>query len=388
MTYDGGVPGTYNCLFDGGNSLDSFRNVTPDFIERIKLNTEMIVDSVKAHLNDPGSSGKKVVLALGELHERGAHITLETNVLDALEKQGIKCGFLYEWPPNNVDMQVFYGMSDQDTDKKAFLDYLHQPEQAKLMAYLSEETQPVRSDNARVSRAVLHAYIRQNYIPLKCSDSPRDWRFYDQNKRNRQELLTTDQGNIDAIAEAFRILNIQGPISAHEPIDSLGHLGMLARNIYMANQVEAMARDYPDLDVIFMQVGRAHVTGCDALDDPSPYEHSLANIFAHRAGFNFVGAPFYISHADRLENMPVPAKQDEHILRHLRFDPDAEVHNVVGSGTADKREAEHIMSAARYLPWVSEVLGHKNPRVLHREQCEHLNSELERIRDEHGFTPA
>lgn len=387
MTYDGGVPGTYNCLFDGGNSLDSFRNVTPDFIERIKLNTEMIVDSVKAHLNDPGSSGKKVVLALGELHERGTHIMLETNVLDSLVRQGIKCSFIYEWPPNNVDMQVKYGMSDEETDKRALLDFIHQPAQKALMTRLSEETQPVRSSNARLGRALLHAYIRQHDIPLLCADSPRDWEFYDQNNRLRQNLLASDPGNIDAIHEAFRILNIQGPISAHEPIDSLGHLGMLARNIYMANQAELMARDYPDLEVIFMQVGRSHVTGCDALQDPSPYPHSLANIFANRAGFNFVGAPFYISQEDRRKNMPPSARQDSHILKGLRFDLDADIHNVVSSNTADKRESEQIEQASRHLPWINGVLRGSNSRALHQEQSERLTRELERIRDEHNFIP-
>lgn len=70
-------------IFDYGDTA------APEVVESLKKNTDIITRGIQdrlAHLKP----GQKIVVCVGELHENGHHVALQTNVIHELTERGVK----------------------------------------------------------------------------------------------------------------------------------------------------------------------------------------------------------------------------------------------------------------------------------------------------------
>lgn len=351
--------------------------------QAIKENTKNVTNTVikrKKH----GSSGPKVMLGMGELHEDGLHVMQQISILDALQKSGLYCATALEWPANNIDLHIEEIFKPETTDKAGLIRMLGAEENTKLRNSLSADTTPIRSANARLSRALLHEFMGNRNIPAFCTDAPRNWDLFIKNQRKFQHLHLEDPKVAEAVKEAMGLLNLSDDPTSVLPIDSLRQLGMLARNIYIINEANRILDEYPEIDVVLIEAGRAHVTGNDTLKpEPSPYEHSMSSLVAKRSEHVFVGAPLYSSHFDREKNTSPQALVDPQILSldYLVKTP----FNTNSSKTSDFNEARHMQALGAYFPFIGETLGGRTPLELYEERKEALKNDLRDLRDNNGF---
>ncbi len=356
----------------------------PEVVESLKKNTDIITQGIVDRLGLL-RRGQKIVVCVGELHENGHHVALQTNVIHELTQRGVKVALALEWPPNNIDLHVDEIFKPETTNKAGVKALLQAPWNASLRDKLSADTTPVRTGNARINRALLHQYLDNHNIPVHCADAPRDWKLYLENNRSRQDLLTSDPKVAEAIEEASEILREFGITPPTEgPIDSLGQMGMLTRNMYMFNRTEEIFEENPDVEVLFIEAGRAHVTGNHALiPERSWYEHSLNAIFAARSQHVFMGAPLYKSEQDKLDNTPVQALNDPHTL-HLEY-TDATGFSSIRDPEADDREVALIQSLAPHFSYISETLEGRTPKEMYEARAEELRLTLRQLRDNNGL---
>lgn len=353
-------------------------------VKSLKKNTDIITQGIHERLARL-KPGQKIVVCVGELHENGHHVALQTNVIHDLTESGVNVALALEWPPNNIDLHSDEIFKPETTDKEGIKAMLAAPWNAALRDKLSADTTPIRTGNARISRALLHQYLDNHDIPTFCTDAPRDWELYLENNRSRQDLLTSDPGVARAIEQASEILRQFGITPQTEgPINSLGQMGMLTRNMYMFNKAEEIFEENPDIQVLFIEAGRAHVTGNHALiPERSWYEHSLNAIFASRSQHIFMGAPLYKSEKDKLDSTPVQALEDPHTL-HLEY-TDATGFSSIVDSDADDREVALIQSLAPHFPYIGETLEGRTPKELYEARSEDLRLTLKDLRDRNGF---
>lgn len=358
---------------------------SPGLVDSIETNVEIITNSIFSHLAQPHPAHQKLIVGFGELHETGSHVIIEAAVVDRLAKAKIPCAFAVEWPPNNIDLHIDDEMSSATTDKARLKDLLALPGYASIRNKLSADTTPIRSSNARLSRTVLHEYLDNHGVPVFCADAPRDWELFLKYDRVEQHLLMTDPKGKYAIQEAAELLHISPGPDGFLPVSSLKQFGMLARNLYIYNEAMDILEKAPHTQVVFLQVGRAHVVGNDSLKpESSPFEHGLSHIFAKKWQPNgFLGAAFYSSAKDRENTIPSLAYADPTFLNLV--DVENVAFNVVSSDTADKRETAHIKSLAPFFPFISETLGDKSPVELREHRKEALLHSLEEVRDTNGL---
>ena len=250
---------------------------------------------------------------------------------------------------------------------------------------LSADTTPIRSANARLSRALLHEFMDDRHIPSFCTDAPRDWDLFIQNQRKFQHLHIDDPKVAEAVNEAFGLLNISNDAAFTSPVDSLRQLGMLARNIYIMNEADRILHENNEIDVVLIEAGRAHVTGNDTLKpEASPYEHSMSSLATKHSGHAFIGAPLYASQDDKMQNTSPQALTDPKIieLSYLEKAP----FNTTSSKTSDLKEAEKIKKLSAYFPFISETLRGRSPKDLYEERRDELKKDLRDLRDNNGFT--
>lgn len=356
----------------------------PEAVQSLRKNTEIITQGIHSRLPQL-QPGQKIVVCVGELHANGHHVALQTNVIHELAQSRVNVALALEWPPNNIDLHADEIFKPETTDKAGIKAMLAAPWNETLRDRLSADTTPIRTGNARISRALLHQYLDNQGIPVFCTDAPRDWKLYIENNRTRQDLLVSDPKVAQAIEEAAGILEEFGIIPQTEgPIDSLGQMGMLTRNMYMFKRTEEIFWNNPDLQVLFIEAGRAHVTGNHALiPERSWYEHSLNAIFTSRSQHIFVAAPLYKSEEDKLDTTPVQALMDPHML-HLEY-TDAKGFSSITDSEADANEASMIESLAPYFSYVGETLQGRTPQELFNARSESLRLTLRNLRDNNGF---
>ena len=353
-------------------------------VQAIEANTKNVANAVLAR-KQHGGPGPKVMLGVGELHGDGLHVMQQISILDALQKGGLYCATALEWPANNIDLHIEEIFKPETTDKAGLIGMLGAEGNRELRNSLSADTTPIRSANARLTRALLHEFMDDRNIPAFCTDAPRDWDLFIQNQRKFQHLHIDDPKVAEAVKEAKGLLNFADDPSSVQPIDSLRQLGMLARNIYIINEADRILREQPEIDVVLIEAGRAHVTGNDTLKpEPSPYEHSMSNLVATRSEHVFVGAPLYSSHVDRANNTSPQALEDPQILvlDYLEKTP----FNTNSSKASDLNEAVQIQALAAYFPFIGETLGGRTPLELYDERKEALKNDLRDLRDNFGFT--
>ena len=367
-----------------GVKLDFTGSPPPEAVVSLRRNTDIITQGIHKRLLGL-QPGQKIVVCLGELHENGHHVALQTSVLHDLTESGVSVALALEWPPNNIDLHSDEIFKPETTDKEGMKALLQAPWNGALRDKLSADTTPIRTGNARISRALLHQYLDNHNIPVFCTDAPRDWALYLQNNRSRQDLLTSDPEVAKAIEAAAEKLREFGYVPQTEgPIDSLGQMGMLTRNMYMFERAEGILHDNPDIQVLFIEAGRAHVTGNHALiPERSWYEHSLNAIFDRRSPHLFIGAPLYKSEKDKLDSTPVQALTDPHTL-HLVY-TDASGFSSITDQTADEREVALIESLAPYFPYIDETLDGQTPKALFDARAEKLRLALRDLRDNNGL---
>ncbi|MBK6896064.1 MAG: hypothetical protein IPH06_05685 [Alphaproteobacteria bacterium] len=361
-------------------------HTTPYLIDSIRLNGELVSQEILTRL-DTARSGQKLVVGFGELHENGAHIVLEHDVVHKMVVNGVSCAFAVEWPPNNIDLHIDDEMKGGTADKAGLQSFLRRPGNERLREKLSADTTPIRSNNARLSRTALHQYLDNHGIPVFCADAPRDWSRYITDDRTAQHLLADDPKAAAAIAEAAYFLHIKPGEIGYPSVNALHQFGMLARNLYMLHEAEDILDRNPDIQILFLQAGRAHITGNHALlPEPSPYEHGLSWLFAEQSGHVFVPVPFYGSGADREANTPPDAMGDlrQIMLGYVENTP----FNVVTSNISDKTEAQQLRELSPYFDYIGETLDGRDARELREERKEALMHTLERIRDENHLVPA
>lgn len=353
-------------------------------VQSLRKNTDIITRGIRERLANL-RPGQKIVVCVGELHENGHHVALQTNVIHELTESGINVALALEWPPNNIDLHSDEIFKPETTDKEGIKAMLAAPWNEALRDRLSADTTPIRTGNARISRALLHQYLDNHDIPTFCTDAPRDWDLYLKNERSRQDLLTSDPKVAKAIEQASEVLREFGLTPQTEgPIDSLGQMGMLTRNMYMFNRTEEIFEDNPEIQVLFIEAGRAHVTGNHALiPERSWYEHSLNAIFSKRSGHIFIGAPLYKSEQDKLDNTPVQALRDPHTL-HLEY-TDATGFSSIRDPEADDREVAMIQRLAPHFSYIDETLEGRTPKELLEARSEDLRLTLKDLRDRNGF---
>lgn len=369
------------CVNVNGAASDAQASVKQK-VQTIESNTNAITNAVLAQRQFGGSN--KIMLGMGELHENGLHVIQQLSVLDALQKNGLNCATALEWPANNIDLHIEEIFKPETTDKAGLIGMLGAEDNTFLRNNLSADTTPIRSANARLSRALLHEFMDDHHIPAFCTDAPRDWDLFIQNQRKFQHLHTDDPKVADAVNEAMGLLNLSDDHTSVPPIDSLRQLGMLARNIYIINEAESILQEHPEIDVVLIEAGRAHVTGNDTLKpEPSPYEHSMSSLAAGRSRHAFIGAPLYSSQEEKTQNTSPQALNDPQILSLDYLEKAA--FNTNSSKNADLKEAEHIQSLSPYLPFIDETLRGRSPADLHAERKEALRNDLRDLRDNNGF---
>lgn len=352
-------------------------------VQAIEENTKNVTNAVMERRQHTGS-GPKVMLGMGELHEDGLHVMQQISILDALQKAGLYCATALEWPANNIDLHIEEIFKLETTDKSALIGMLEAEENSELRNSLSADTTPIRSANARLTRTLLHEFMDNRNIPAFCTDAPRDWDLFIQNQRKSQHLHVDDPKVSEAVKEAMGLLNLPDDPTSVPPIDSLRQLGMLARNIYIINEAERILKEHPEIDVVLIEAGRAHVTGNDTLKpEPSPYEHSMSSLAAKRSEHVFVGAPLYSSQADRAKNTSPQALVDPQILSldYLEKTP----FNTNSTKTSDLYEARQVQALAAYFPFIDKTLSGRTPLELYDDRKEALKNDLRDLRDNNGF---
>lgn len=356
----------------------------PATVVSLKKNTEIVTKGIKDRLSTLPPN-QKIVVCLGELHENGHHVALQTSVIHELKGAGVNVALALEWPPNNIDLHSDEIFKPETTDKEGIKAFLRAPWNAALRDKLSADTTPVRTGNARISRSLLHQYMDIHNVPVFCADAPRDWNLYLENNRTRQDLMISDDGVAKAMEGASQVLREFGIVPQTDgPIDSLGQMGMLTRNMYMFGKSEEIFLNNPELEVLFIEAGRAHVTGNHALiPERSWFEHSLSAIFAARSPHIFMGAPLYKSEQDKLDSTPVQALNDPHTL-HLEY-TDASGFSSIVDSNADDREVALIESLAPYFPYIGDTLEGRTPKELFQSRSEQLRLTLRDLRDNNGL---
>lgn len=347
-------------------------------------NATTITNSVLAQ-RQTALPGQKVILGMGELHENGLHVLQQIAILDSLKKSGLNCATALEWPSNNIDLHIEEIFKAETTDKTGLIEMLEADDNSSLRNRLSADTTPIRSANARLSRALLHEFMDDNLIPAFCTDAPRDWELFIENQRKAQHLLTDDPRVADAVDEAMRILNLPNDHRTVPPVDSLKQLGMLARNIYITNEADRILQEHPEIDVVLIEAGRAHITGNDLLKpESSPYEHGMSNLVSQRSHHSFIGAPLYSSQEDKAKNTPPYALTDQQILDLDYLDKSP--FNTNSSKVSDLKEADNIQSLSPHFPFIDDTLRGRTPTALYEERKATLSSDLRDLRDNNGFT--
>ncbi len=352
-------------------------------VHAIQNNTNTIKTAVLA-AHQSRQSTQRIVLGMGELHGDGLHIIQQIDILKALQESGLYCATALEWPPNNINLHIDEFFKHETTDTLGLKIMLEARENRPLRNRLSADTTPIRTANAKLSRTLLHEFMDKSHIPVFCSDAPRDWDLFIRNERKVQHLLTSDHKVIEAIREARDILDLPHSNGSVAPIVSLKQLGMLVRNIYTKNATEAFLQEHPELDVILVEAGRAHITGNEALmPEPSPYDHNISSLFAHSSNHLFIGAPLYMSEEDKIQNTPVQALQNPQILTldHLGKSP----FNTHSSSISNLQETEHIQNLSPYFSFISDTLCAQSPLELLEVRSETLKTDLLDLRYKNGF---
>lgn len=364
-------------------SVEQSSSLPEQKAQAIQNNTDIITNTILSQ-RQFARQGQKVILGMGELHENGLHVIQQLSIIDTLKKNGLNGAIALEWPANNIDLHIEEIFKPETTDKAGFIDMLDAPKNRSLRNRLSADTTPIRSSNARLTRALLHEYMDDNDIDAFCTDTPRDWDLFIENERKSQHLLTEDPNVAAAVNEAMAMLNMSGDAQSVPPVDSLKQLGMLARNIYITNQAEKILEENPEIDVILIEAGRAHITGNDILKpEPSPYGHSMTSLAATHSEHIFIGAPIYTSQEDKAKNTPPQALADPLILN-LGF-IEKSPFNTNSSKTSDLKEAENLQSLSPYFSFIGDTLRGRAPAALHQERKQALVDELRDLRDDNGF---
>ncbi len=371
---------------NGGNAFSDLDSGIDGMAQAIEENTKNVTNAIMERKQHSGQTSK-VMLGMGELHEEGLHVLQQISILDSLQRRGLYCATALEWPANNIDLHIEEIFKPETTDKAGLISMLGAGENTELRNSLSADTTPIRSANARLSRALLHEFMDNRNIPAFCTDAPRDWDQFIQNQRKFQHLHVDDPKVADAVKDAMRLLNLPDDPTSVPPIDSLRQLGMLARNIYIINEAERILEEHPEIDVVLIEAGRAHVTGNDTLKpEPSPYEHSMSSLVAMRSEHVFVGAPLYSSQEDRAKNISPQALADPRILDldYLEKTP----FNANSSKTSDLNEAKQLQALAAHFPFIGQTLAGRTPLELYNQRKEALKNDLRGLSDNNGFTLA
>ena len=353
-------------------------------VQAIKNNTNAIVNAIFSSRKYTNFN-QKIVLGVGELHENGLHVIQQIDILKELKENGLNCATALEWPSNNIDLHIEEMLTSNKANQNTLKAMMEAKENNSLRNRLSADTEPIRTANARLSRALLHEFMDNHHIPVFCTDAPRDWDLYISAERKAQHLLASDSKVMEAINEAIRILNPQDGNSRLLPMASLNQLGMLARNIYTMNEIETILQEYPEIDVILIEAGRAHITGNDTLKpEPSPYENSLANLFERDSNHFFVGAPLYNSQEDKSQNTPSQASINSQILSLDYLNKSS--FNTRSSNVSDLNEAAHMQSLSPYFPFIDETLCGRSPLELHNQRKETLSNSVRNLRHNNQFS--
>lgn len=352
----------------------------PAIIAKIEKNTQILVDAILERLKN-AQAGQKIIVDFAEIHDNGTHVTLLNNVLDQLVQRGKKCAVALEWPPNNIDIYIDDDNSLTVQEKESLKSLLHEDDFEDLRDKLSCDTTPVRTVNAPLSRSILHEYMDQHDIPVFCSDAARDWARYKLDKKEKQHLLTTDDKTLSAIHEALHTMGLNFSEGNTPSPNALKKLGMLSRNIYTSEDVLDRIEDFPEIEIIFIDSGRAHMAGNDNLDpEPSPYEHGLSYIFKQKSPHAFIGAPIYASKEEEKFDTPKEALKDPDILNldymvYLPF-------NTKNSNKAHIHEDEYINAVKSSFPWMRETLNGKNGVSMLNKRTKDLYNQIIKLRDD------
>ena len=134
-----------------GVKLDFTGSPPPEAVVSLRRNTDIITQGIHKRLLGL-QPGQKIVVCLGELHENGHHVALQTSVLHDLTESGVSVALALEWPPNNIDLHSDEIFKPETTNKEGMKALLQAPWNEALRDKLSADTTPIRTGNARISR--------------------------------------------------------------------------------------------------------------------------------------------------------------------------------------------------------------------------------------------
>lgn len=242
---------TFGRLAGQIKSDDQQRKIADADSRAIKAASARVVSAIDERLagKEPASP---LIVNFGEKHVNPNHAFVIMDVLDTLKRKNVPFVYAHETCMYQAGMGlVFHGQDSSEIDQ-LLMNNAHKIIDALQGRNDFHDLIVMGGSNASADTPLRHGifaeFIMRNGITSHPVDAQSDTRT----------LLRAHPETLEAISKASDLLGID---NSDQGVLPTSHLGAVARNFYMMQTCEVIGSNTPDLQVIALHTGSAHVGG-------------------------------------------------------------------------------------------------------------------------------